>query len=76
MYQPIIDDLDSGKAYIDVVNDFNDRVSTCRSLLQNIQSPLLNDRKTSDEFRSAWEKMHNDKYNQICFMMFDQIQSD
>lgn len=74
MYQPIIDDLNGGKAYSDVVNDFNDRMLTCRSLLQGIQSPLLDDRRTSDEFRSAWEKMHNDKYNQIAFMMFDRIQ--
>ena len=74
MYQPIIDDLNGGKAYSDVVNDFNDRMLTCRSLLQNIQSPLLDDRKTSDEFRSAWEKVHNDKYNQIAFMMFDRVQ--
>ena len=73
MYQPIIDDLNGGKAYSDVVNDFNDRMLTCRSLLQNIQSPLLDDRKTSDEFRSAWEKVHNDKYNQIAFMMFDRV---
>jgi hypothetical protein len=42
---------------------------------QNIQSPLLEDRKTSDEFRSAWEKVHNDRYNQIAFMMFDRIQA-
>ena len=76
MYQPVIDDLNSGKAYIDVVNDFNDRVLTCRSLLQNIQSPIFDDRQTSDDFRSAWEKMHNDKYNQICFMMFEQTPSN
>ncbi len=74
MYQPIIDDLNGGKAYSDVVNDFNDRMLTCRSLLQGIQSPLLDDRRTSDEFRSAWEKMHNDKYNEVCFMMFDRVQ--
>ena len=75
MYQPIIDDLNGGKAYSDVVNDFNDRMLTCRSLLQGIQSPLLDDRRTSDEFRSAWEKMHNDKYNEVCFMMFDRVQA-
>ena len=75
MYQPIIDDLNGGKAYGDVVNDFNDRVLTCRSLLQNIQSPLLDDPKVKDEFRTAWENKHNDKYNQVCFMMFDQNQA-
>ena len=75
MYQPIIDDLNGGKAYGDVVNDFNDRMPTCRSLLQNIQSPLLDDPKVKDEFRTAWENKHNDKYNQVCFMMFDQDQA-
>ena len=75
MYQPIIDDLNGGKAYGDVVNDFNDRMLTCRSLLQNIQSPLLDDPKVKDEFRTAWENKHNDKYNQVCFMMFDQDQA-
>ena len=35
----------------------------------------IDDRKTSDEFRSAWEKMHNDKYNEIAFMMFDRVQA-
>ena len=77
MYQPIIDDINNGKYEADVVgvnNDFTNRMKICRSLLQNIQSPLLDDRKTSDEFRSAWEKVHNDKYNQIAFMMFDRIQ--
>ena len=72
MYQPVIDELNAGKEYGEVVNDFNDRMLTCRSLLQGIQSPLLDDRKTSNEFRSAWESKHNDKYNEVCFMMFDQ----
>lgn len=75
MYQPVIDDLNGGKAFGDVVNDFNDRMLTCRSLLQGIWSPLLDDRRTSNEFRSAWEKMHNDKYNEVCFMMFDRVQA-
>ena len=76
MYQPVIDDINNGKFEADVVsvnNDFTNRMKICRSLLQNIQSPLLDDRKTSDEFRSAWEKMHNDKYNEIAFMMFDRV---
>ena len=76
MYQPILRDLDAGKSYSDLVSDFTERVQICRSLLQNIQSRMLNDRKTSDEFRSAWEKMHNDKYNEVCFRMFDQNQSN
>ena len=78
MYQPVIDDINNGKCEADingVYNDFSNRMKICRSLLQNIQSPLLDDRKTSDEFRSAWEKMHNDKYNEIAFMMFDRIQA-
>ena len=78
MYQPVIDDINNGKVEADVVsvnNDFTNRMKICRSLLQNIQSPLLDDRKTSDEFRSAWEKVHNDKYNEIAFMMFDRVQA-
>ena len=78
MYQPIIDDINKGKYEADAVgvyNDFTNRMKICRSLLQGIQSPLLDDRKTSDEFRSAWEKVHNDKYNQIAFMMFDRVQA-
>ena len=76
MYQPVIDDINNGKYEAEVVgvyDDFTNRLKVCRSLLQNIQSPLLDDRKTSDEFRSAWEKMHNDKYNEIAFMMFDRV---
>lgn len=76
MYQPVIDGINNGKFEADIVgvnNDFTNRMKICRSLLQNIQSPLLDDRKTSDEFRSAWEKVHNDKYNQIAFMMFDRV---
>ena len=75
MYNPVIVDLEGGKSYADIVNDFNERMLTCRSLLQNIQSPLLDDPKVKDEFRTAWENKHNDKYNQVCFMMFDQEQA-
>jgi len=71
MYQPVIDDLETDKPYLELVTDFNERMKTCRALLQNIQSPLLDDPKTKTEFRNAWEQMHNDKYNQVCFMMFD-----
>ena len=76
MYQPVIDDINNGKFETDpggVADDFANRMRVCRSLLQDIQSPLLDDRKTSDEFRSAWEKIHNDKYNQVAFMIFDQV---
>ena len=78
MYQPVIDDINNGKCEADingVYNDFSNRMKICRSLLQNIQSPLLDDRKTSDEFRSAWEKVHNDRYNQISYMIFDRVQA-
>ena len=79
MYQPVIDDVNKGKYEADaagVTNDLNQRLTICRSLLQNIHSPLLDDRKTSDEFRSAWEKSHNDKYNEVVFMMFDRNQAN
>ncbi len=75
MYQPVIDELNEGKNYGEVVEEFNERVLTCRSLLQSIQSPLLDDPKTKAEFRSAWEQVHTDKYNEVCFMMFDQNQT-
>jgi hypothetical protein len=65
--------VDVAIAYNDVYNDLSRRLIICRSLLHDIQSPLLDDRKTSDEFRSAWEKMHNDKYNEILYMMFDWV---
>lgn len=75
MYQPVIDELNEGKNYGEVVEEFNERVLTCRSLLQGIQSPLLDDPKTNTEFRSAWEQAHADKYNELCFMMFDHDQT-
>ena len=76
MYNPVIEDLADGRSYADVVNDFNERMLTCRSLLQDIQSPLLEDPKIKDEFRNAWENKHNDKYNQVCFMMYDRSQAN
>lgn len=79
MYQPVIDDINNGKYEADamgVTNDLTERMAICRSLLQNIQSPLLDDPKTSDEFRSAWEQKHNDKYNEVVFMMYDRSQTN
>ena len=76
MYQPVIDDINSGRYEADaigVTNDLTERLAVCRSLLQNIQSPLLDDPKIKDEFRNAWENKHNDKYNQVCFMMYDHV---
>ena len=76
MYQPVIDDINNGRYESDAVavtNDLTERLAVCRSLLQDIQSPLLDDPKIKDEFRNAWENKHNDKYNQVCFMMFDHV---
>ena len=76
MYQPVIDDINKVKNEVDangVYNDIGNRALICRSLLEDIYSPLLDDRKTSNEFRNAWEKMHTDKYNEILSRMFDQV---
>ncbi|MBQ3709621.1 MAG: serine/threonine protein kinase [Bacteroidales bacterium] len=76
MYQPVIDDINNGRYEADaigVTNDLSERLAVCRSLLQDIQSPLLDDPKIKDEFRNAWENKHNDKYNQVCFMMYDHV---
>ena len=79
LYQPVIEDINNGRYEADAVavtNDLTERLAICRSLLQNIQSPLLDDRKTSDEFRSAWESLHIDKYNEVVFMMYDRSQAN
>ena len=36
MYQPVIDELNEGKNYGEVVEEFNERMLTCRSLLQGL----------------------------------------
>ena len=71
MYNPVLADLDSDKPYQEIPPDFVERVQVCRSLLQDIQSPLLDDPKTRDEFISAWEHLHADKYTTVCFKMQD-----
>lgn len=71
MYNPLLADLDSDKPYQEIPPDFVERVQVCRSLLQDLQSPLLDDPKTRDEFISAWEHLHADKYNMVCFKMQD-----
>lgn len=76
MYNPIIEDLGNGKPIAEVSMDFTERMKVCRSLLMGIQSPLLDDEKTRDEFRTAWEYLHNDKYNKVAFMMYDVINSE
>lgn len=45
-------------------------------LLKEIDSPLLDDPKTADEFRNAWENLHNDKYNMVAFRLNDKIQEE
>ena len=71
MYDPVIEDLKNGKPTAEVSLDIVDRVNVCRSLLMGIQSPLLDDPKTADEFRAAWEHLHNDKYLVVCYMLMD-----
>ena len=76
MYNPVIEDLKNGRPCAEVSADFVERTRKCRSLLVDIQSPLLDDAKTADEFRNAWEHLHNDKYNQVCFMLSDAVNAE
>ena len=71
MYDPVIEDLKNDKPTAEVGLDIVDRVNVCRSLLMGIQSPLLDDPKIADEFRAAWEHLHNDKYLVVCYMLMD-----
>ncbi len=76
MYQPVMEDIKKGKPIAEVNLDFVERVKMCRALLVDIQSPLLEDVKTREEFRSAWEHLHNDKYDEVVFMMYDVINAE
>lgn len=76
MYNPVIEDLKNGKPTVEVSMDMVERGKTCRFLLMDIQSPLLDDAKTADEFRSAWEHLYGDKYNQVCFMLNDAVNAE
>lgn len=76
MYNPVIVDIENGRNTVEVTQDFVERVSICRSLLKEIDSPILDDPKTSDEFRDAWENLHNDKYNMVSFMLSDKIKQE
>ena len=76
MYNPVIEDIKNGRPIIEVTNDMVERGKTCRSLLMDIQSPLLEDRKADEEFRSAWEHLYSDKYNMVVFMLNDVIQAE
>ena len=73
MYNPVIVDIENGRNVVEVSQDFVERVNTCRALLKEIDSPILDDPKTSDEFRDAWENLHNDKYNEVAFRLHDAI---
>jgi len=73
MYQPVIDDIQNGKPTAEVSVDLTERMKTCRSLLMDMQSPLLDDPRSNEEFRSAWEHLHGDKYNEVAFRLHDAI---
>ena len=73
MYNPVIEDIKKGKPSAEVSMDLTERMKVCRSLLMDMQSPLLDDARTADEFRSAWERLHNDKYNEVAFRLHDAI---
>ncbi len=73
MYQPVIDDIQNGKPTAEVSVDLTERMKTCRSLLMDMQSLLLDDPRSNEEFRSAWEHLHGDKYNEVAFRLHDAI---
>ena len=76
MYNPVIEDINNGRSTVEVSLDFTERMQVCRSLLMNMQSPLLDDAHTADEFRTAWEHLHNDKYNEVAFRLHDAINAE
>ena len=76
MYNPVVVDIENGRNTVEVTQDFVERVNICRSLLKEIDSPILDDPKTCDEFRNAWENLHNDKYNMVSFMLSDKIKQE
>ena len=76
MYNPVLADIVSGKSGSEISQDFVDRVMVCRSLLQDLDSPILDDPKTRDEFITAWEHLHNDTYNMVCFRLYDRINEE
>ena len=73
MYYPVIVDIENGHNTYDISVDLVEKSKTCRSLLKEINSPILANPKTNDEFRNAWENLHNDKYNMVSFMLHDAI---
>lgn len=75
MYQPYIDQLNNGTSYVDLSEDVVNMMRTCLALLRGIQSPLLEDPKTRDEFVSAWGHLYADKYNTLSMLMYEQSQT-
>lgn len=75
-YNPVIVDIENGRNTFDISNKLAERLKTCRSLLKKIDSSLLDNQTTRDEFRSAWEKIHNDKYNEVLFRLYDAINNE
>ena len=76
MYNPILIDIENGKNTVDISIDLVERTNICRTLLKEIDSPILDDPMTSDEFRNAWENLHNDKYSEVAFRLHDAINGD
>lgn len=76
MYQPVIDDIQNGKPTAEVSVDLTERMKICRALLMDMQSPLLDDPKNDEEFRSVWEHLHGDKYNEVAFRLHDAINAE
>ncbi|MBR6437641.1 MAG: serine/threonine protein kinase [Bacteroidales bacterium] len=76
MYNPVIVDVENGRNPSELYIDVAERSKICRSLLKEIDSPLLDDTTTRGEFRSAWEKIHNDKYNEIYSRLYDAINKE
>ena len=73
IYNPILIDIENGRSTVDISIEFVEKSNTCRTLLKEIDSPILSDPKTSDEFRNAWENLHNDKYSEVVFRLHDAI---
>jgi hypothetical protein len=73
MYQPVIEGIQNGKPAAEVSVDLTERMKICRSLLMDMQSHLLDDPRSNEEFRSAWEHLHSDKYNEVAFRLYDAI---
>ena len=76
IYNPILKDIDDGRSTVEIAMEMSEKVNICRALLKEIDSPLLDDPKTADEFRNAWENLHNNKYNMVAFRLHDKIQKE